>query len=73
MVTRIKKLRQQKTSAIDREKAKFGLNGMTEYKIGHTTYLVRTIFNPVSQDSLSDMLKRLIIRESEKLLGESRP
>ena len=44
---------------------------MSEYKIGHTLYTVTTVFNPASKESLSDILKRLIIRESEKLLGES--
>ncbi|MFR7499707.1 hypothetical protein [Ruminococcus callidus] len=29
------------------------------------------MFNPASKESLSGILKRLIIRESEKLLGES--
>ncbi|MBQ9906509.1 MAG: transposon-encoded TnpW family protein, partial [Oscillospiraceae bacterium] len=43
----------------------------SEYKIGHTLYTVTTVFNPASKESLSDILKRLIIRESEKLLGES--
>lgn len=59
------------TTAVDREKAETTFNEMSEYKIGHTTYLVRTIFNPVSQDSLSDILKRLIIREYEKMPGET--
>ena len=45
---------------------------MSEYKIGHTIYTVKTVFTPASRESLSDILKRLIIRESEKLLGESR-
>lgn len=31
----------------------------TEYKIGHTTYMVKTIFNPDFQESLSDILKDL--------------
>ena len=44
---------------------------VSEYKIGHTLYTVTTVFNPASKESLSDILKRLIIRESEKLLGES--
>ena len=43
----------------------------TEYKIGHTTYMVKTIFNPDFQESLSDILKRLIIRECESFLSES--
>ncbi|MBO4378187.1 MAG: transposon-encoded TnpW family protein [Oscillospiraceae bacterium] len=44
---------------------------VSKYKIGHTVYTVTTVFNPASKESLSDILKRLIIRESEKLLGES--
>ncbi|MFR3847077.1 MAG: hypothetical protein ACLTYC_01535 [Ruminococcus callidus] len=39
--------------------------------MGHTLYTVTTVFNPASKESLSGILKRLIIRESEKLLGES--
>lgn len=44
---------------------------VSEYKIGHTLYTVPTVFNPASKESLSEIMKRLIIRESEKLLGES--
>ena len=44
---------------------------VSEYKIGHTLYTVTTVFNPASKESLSDILNRLIIRESEQLLGES--
>lgn len=43
-----------------------------EYKIGHTTYMVKTTFNPAFWESLSDILKRLIIRDCEDFLGESR-
>jgi len=43
---------------------------VSEYQIGHTTYQVRTVFNPVFRDTLTDILKRLIIRDCEKLLGE---
>ena len=46
-------------------------NAMSEYKIGHTLYTVTTVFNPASKESISDIQKRLIIRESEKILGES--
>ena len=46
-------------------------NTTSEYKIGHTLYTVTTVFNPASKESLSEITKRLIIRESEKLLGES--
>ncbi|MDE6672465.1 MAG: transposon-encoded TnpW family protein [Ruminococcus sp.] len=44
---------------------------VSEYKIGHTTYVVKTTFNPAFRESLSDVLKRLIIRESENLIGET--
>jgi len=44
---------------------------MSEYHIGHTLYTVTTVFNHASKESLSDILKRLIIRECEDFLGES--
>ena len=59
------------TTAVDKEKAETAFNATSEYKIGHTLYTVTTVFNPASKECLSDILKRLIIRESEKLLGES--
>ena len=43
---------------------------ISEYKIGHTTYVVKTTFNPVFKESLSDILKRMIIRDSKNFLGE---
>ena len=46
-------------------------NNVSEYKIGRTTYIVKLEFNPASKESLSEIMKRLIIRESEKLFGES--
>ena len=58
-------------TAVEREKEETAFNATSEYKIGHTLYTVTTVFNPASKESLSDILKRLIIRESEKLLGES--
>lgn len=45
---------------------------VSEYKIGHTTYVVKTTFNPVFQESLSDILKRLIIRECNDFPGDNR-
>ena len=59
------------TTAEEREKADNTFITTSEYKIGHTLYTVTTVFNPASKESLSEILKRLIIRESEKLLGES--
>ena len=46
-------------------------NNLSEYKIGRTTYIVKLVFNPASKEHLTDILQRLIVRESEKLLGES--
>ena len=59
------------TTAVDKEKADNTFTTKSEYMIGHTLYTVTTVFNPASKESLSEILKRLIIRESEKLLGES--
>lgn len=44
---------------------------VSEYNIGHTTYIVKLHFNSAAQESLSDILKRLIINDCEELLGES--
>lgn len=59
------------TTAVDREKAETTFNATSEYKIGHTTYTVTTVFNPVSKKRLTDILQRLIDRECEEMLGES--
>ena len=58
-------------TAVDIEKADNTFTTTSEYKIGHTLYTVTTVFNPASKESLSEIMKRLIIRECEKLLGES--
>lgn len=59
------------TTAIEKEKAETTFNTKSEYKIGHTIYTVKTVFNPASNESLSDILKRLITRKCENFLGES--
>lgn len=59
------------TTAVDREKAETTFNATSEYKIGHTTYTVTTVFNPASKKRLTDILQRLIDRECEEMLGES--
>ena len=61
----------KKVTAVEKEKAETTFIATSAYRIGHTTYTVTTVFNPASKESLSDILKRLIIRESEILLGES--
>ncbi len=45
---------------------------VSEYHIVHTIYRVTTTFNPAFKESLSDILKRLITRDCENLLGQSR-
>ena len=40
---------------------------VSEYKIGHTTYIVRTLFNPNGTESLEEMVKRLIMKDVAKL------
>lgn len=47
-------------------------NNVSEYKIGRTTYIVTLVFNPASKEHLTDILQRLIDRECEEMLGESR-
>jgi len=59
------------TTAVEREKAGNGFTETSEYKIGHTVYMVKTVFSSASKESLSDILKRLIIRECEDFLSES--
>jgi len=48
-------------NAVENEKAE-----TSEYRIGLTTYIVTTIFNPEIEETLEDVIKRLIIRESQK-------
>jgi len=48
------------------------IGASSEYTIGHTTYVVQTVFCSSSAESLSDILKRLIVRDTEKIIGEKR-
>lgn len=61
----------KKNTAAEKEKAETTFAATSEYKIGHTTYTVTTVFNPASKESLSDILKRLMIRDCDRILGES--
>ena len=38
----------------------------SEYRIGLTTYRVKTIFNSDTEESMEDIINRLIAREIEK-------
>lgn len=40
---------------------------ISEYRIGHTTYVVETHFNLECGETLIDVLKRLMIREIQEL------
>ena len=40
---------------------------ISEYKIGHTTYIVETHFNLACKETLDDIIKRLILRDVEAL------
>lgn len=40
---------------------------ISEYKIGHTTYIVETHFNLGCKENLYDIIKRLISRDVESL------
>ena len=40
---------------------------ISEYKIGHTTYIVETHFNLGCKETLDDIIKRLILKDVEAL------
>ena len=40
---------------------------ISEYKIGHTTYIVETHFNLDCKETLDDIIKRLISRDVDSL------
>ena len=42
-------------------------SNISEYKIGHTTYIVETHFNLGCKETLDDIIKRLILRDIERL------
>ena len=51
------------TTTVEKEKVECSCS---EYHIGQTTYLVKTYFNPDTNESLEDIINRLIAREIEK-------
>ena len=48
------------------KKARYELNSVTEYKFGKTTYIVKTYFDLDCEESLEDVVQRLITKEVEK-------
>ena len=45
---------------------------VSEYKIGHTTYTVKTMFSPEAMSALAEIIERMIIHDSEKILGDDK-
>ena len=41
-------------------------DSVSVYKIGHTTYKVRRVFNLDCKETLEDVIKRLIIKDIDK-------
>jgi len=42
-------------------------SNISEYKIGHTTYIVETHFNLDCKETLDDIIKRLVLRDVKGL------
>jgi len=47
----------------------YELNSVREYKIGHTTYIVKTYFDLECGESLEDLLQRLVTKEICKAMS----
>ena len=51
------------TTTVEKEKVD---SSYSEYRIGLTTYRVKIIFNSDTDESMEDIINRLIVREIEK-------
>ena len=56
-----------RNTAVASEKSTSLAPNISEYKIGHTTYIVETHFNLGCKETLDDIIKRLISRDIERL------
>jgi len=56
-----------RNTAVASEKSTSLAPNISEYKIGHTTYIVETHFNLGCKETLDDIIKRLISRDVESL------
>lgn len=56
-----------RNTAVASEKSTSLAPNISEYKIGHTTYIVETQFNFDCKETLDDIIKRLISRDIERL------
>ncbi len=54
------------TAVASKENTSLAQN-ISEYKIGHTTYIVETHFNLGCKETLDDIIKRLISRDVDSL------
>ena len=51
------------------KKERYKLNSVTEYKFGKSTYIVKTYFDLDCEESLEDVVQRLITKEVEKAMS----
>jgi hypothetical protein len=51
------------------KKERYKLNSVTEYKFGKTAYIVKTYFDLNCEESLEDVVQRLITKEVEKAMS----
>ena len=56
-----------RNTAVAREDTTSLAPNISEYKIGHTTYIVETHFNLGCKETLDDIIKRLISRDVDSL------
>ena len=54
------------TAVASKENTSLAQN-ISEYKIGHTTYIVETHFNLGCKETLDDIIKQLLSRDVERL------
>ena len=52
------------------KKPRYELNSVTEYKFGKTKYIVKTYFDLDCEESLEDVVQRLITKAVEKAMSE---
>ena len=53
----------------EQKNQRYELNSVREYKIGHTTYIVKTYFDLECGESLEDLLQRLVTKEICKAMS----
>ena len=51
------------------KKERYELNSVTEYKFGKSTYIVKTYFDLDCEESLEDVVQRMITKEVEKAMS----